>query len=396
MRHRIIVLGAGYAGAGAAGHLARHLHPDDVEITVVNAGPDFVERIRLHQVAAGRELRRHGLTGMFAGTGIRLRVARVTAVDAGQRTVTVTDDAGADRIPYDTLLYTLGSTVGDRGVPGVAEHAFDVAGEPAALRLRRRLAELGDGRTVLVVGGNLTGIEAATEIAEARPGLRVTLVTSGELGGRLGGPARRHLRRAFDRFGITVHEHTTVTRVGEAGAGTADGTAFAADVTVWAAGFAAHPFAAAGGLRVEADGRITVDRLLRSVSHPDVYAAGDSVHAVGENGRPLPMSCATAGFTRMQATATIIGDLTGRPIAQSALAYPGNCIGLGGRDAIFQRVGADSRSTSWSLRGRPAAAIKAGVFRGTVWNMHNPTYGLPVRRHRLTAVPSRSAELAAD
>jgi NADH dehydrogenase FAD-containing subunit len=120
---------------------------------------------------------------MFAGTGIRLRVARVTAVDAGQRTVTVTDSAGADRIPYDTLLYTLGSTVGDRGVPGVAEHAFDVAGQPAALRLRRRLAELGDGRTVLVVGGNLTGIEAATEIAEARPGLRVTLATSGELGG---------------------------------------------------------------------------------------------------------------------------------------------------------------------------------------------------------------------
>jgi NADH dehydrogenase FAD-containing subunit len=55
MRHRITVLGAGYAGASAAGYLARHLHPADFEITVVNAEADFVERIRLHQLAAGQD-----------------------------------------------------------------------------------------------------------------------------------------------------------------------------------------------------------------------------------------------------------------------------------------------------------------------------------------------------
>ncbi len=43
MKHRIVVLGAGYAGASAAGRLARRLHPDDTEITLVNAEPDFVE-----------------------------------------------------------------------------------------------------------------------------------------------------------------------------------------------------------------------------------------------------------------------------------------------------------------------------------------------------------------
>lgn len=80
MRHRIIVLGAGYAGAYAAGQLARRLHPDDVEITVVTAEPDFVERPRLHQLAAGQELRRHPWGELFAGTGIRVRQARVTAV----------------------------------------------------------------------------------------------------------------------------------------------------------------------------------------------------------------------------------------------------------------------------------------------------------------------------
>jgi NADH dehydrogenase FAD-containing subunit len=118
MRHRIVVLGAGYAGASAAGYLARHLHPDDVRITVVNAEPDFVERIRLHQLAAGTDLRRMGLAEMFAGTGIALRVARVSAVDPDDRTVTLTDGGTTDRLGYDTLLYALGSTVADHGVPG--------------------------------------------------------------------------------------------------------------------------------------------------------------------------------------------------------------------------------------------------------------------------------------
>jgi NADH:ubiquinone reductase (H+-translocating) len=389
MRHRIAVLGAGYAGASAAGYLARHLHPDDVEIVVVNAEPDFVERMRLHQLAAGQQPRRHDLAAMFAGTGIRLRVGRVVDLDAGQRVVTVAADGGTERIAYDTLLYALGSTIAEHGVPGVGEHAFHIAGRAAALCLRDRLDEVGEEGTALVVGGNLTAIEAATELAESRPGLRVGLVTTGELGGWLSPAARRHLLRAFDRFGITVHERTEIVRVEPSGAVAADGTVFPADVTVWAAGFAVSPIAAAGGLAVQDDGRITVGRTMRSVSHPEVYAAGDSAHVIGVNGRPLPMSCASAGFTRMQATAAIVGHLTGHRVARTSLEYFGNCVSLGARDAIFQSVDRDVRSRSWSLRGRPAARLKAFVLRGTAWNMTHPTYGLPVRRRRLAAAPDR-------
>jgi NADH:ubiquinone reductase (H+-translocating) len=391
MPHRILVLGAGYAGGYTAGYLARHLHPDDFEITVVNAEPDFVERLRLHQLAAGRELRRYPLAKVFAGTGIRLRLAHVTAVDAERRTVTIADGEGTDQLEYDTLLYTLGSTAGG-GVPGVDEHAFHVAGRPAALRLRQRLDELGENGRVLVVGGNLTAIEAATEIAESRPGLRVTLATSGELGGWLGPKARRHLLRAFDRFGIVVHEHATIERVEATGAIAADGTSFDADAVVWAAGFAVHPIAADSGLDVAGNGQILVDRMMRSVSHSGVYAAGDSVYTLGENGRPLPMSCASAGFTGMQAVAAIIGDLTGRKISKTSLAYFGNHISLGRKDAIFQVVDGDARSKSWALRGRTAARLKAAILRASAWSIGHPTFGMPARKHRLAAVPDRAIE----
>ncbi len=388
MKHRILVLGAGYAGAGVAGRLARRLHPEDTEITLVNAEPDFVERIRLHQLAAGQDLPHRALADFFAGTGVRLRIARVTALDPERRTVTVTGEDGTDALAYDTLVYALGSTTADRGVPGVAEHAHEIASRRGALRLRERLRGLEGGARVLVVGGGLTGIEAATEIAAARPELDVALATDGEPGGRLGPKARAHLHRAFDRLGIAVHERVAVERVEAAQVVCADGARLPSEATVWSAGFAVHPIAADCGLETAEDGRIVADDTMRSVSHPAIHAVGDSVHVIAEHGRPLPMSCASAGFTARRAAAAIVGDLTGRPVPKSPLRHLGNCIGLGPEDAVFQAVDADLHPRPWLLRGRAAARFKTFVFRGAVWNVARPDGGLPTRRRRLAAAHS--------
>ncbi|MET7999753.1 NAD(P)/FAD-dependent oxidoreductase [Nonomuraea glycinis] len=384
MKHRIVVLGAGYAGAYVAGNLARRLSPADTEITVVNAVPDFVERLRLHQLAAGQEIETQKLADVFAGTGIRLRLARVTAVHPERQVVA----DGSGELGYDTLVYALGSRVADHGVPGVAEHAFHVTARPAALRLRERLDSLdrqGEGGSVLVVGDGLTGIETATELAESRPGLSVTLIAHGELGARLSAGARSHLRRACDRLGITVLEHTRAEAVEATRVRCADGTALASDVTVWTAGFAVNPIAAAGGLEVTENGQIVVDRTMRSVSHPNVYAAGDSAYAIGDNGRPLPMSCASAGFTGGQAIRAIVGHLTGRKIAKGKLDYPGNHISLGRWDAILQMVDDEGQAKPKYMGGRKAARIKSGILKTSLWATSHPTFGLPKRKLRLAA-----------
>ncbi|WP_327107619.1 NAD(P)/FAD-dependent oxidoreductase [Nonomuraea glycinis] len=388
MKHRIVVLGAGYAGAYVAGNLARRLSPADTEITVVNAVPDFVERLRLHQLAAGQKIETQKLADVFAGTGIRLRLARVTAVHPERQVVAVADADGSGELGYDTLVYALGSHVADHGVPGVAEHAFHVTARPAALRLRERLDSLdrqGEGGSVLVVGDGLTGIETATELAESRPGLSVTLIAHGELGTRLSAGARSHLRRACDRLGITVLEHTRVEAVEARRVRCADGTALASDVTVWTAGFAVNPIAAAGGLEVTENGQIVVDRTMRSVSHPNVYAAGDSAYAIGDNGRPLPMSCASAGFTGGQAIHAIVGHLTGRKIAKGKLDYPGNHISLGRWDAILQMVDDEGQAKPKYMGGRKAARIKSGILKTSLWATSHPTFGLPKRKLRLAA-----------
>ncbi|UGT44844.1 FAD-dependent oxidoreductase [Nocardia yamanashiensis] len=385
MKHRIVVLGAGYAGATTAGRLAKRLRRADVEITVVNADPDFVERIRLHQLAAGQELPVLPLRKVFAGTGVQVRIGRVESVDADRKSVEVIGENGTETLDYDTLVYALGSTVADFGVPGVAEYAHNVAGKQAALRLRERLNGLAAGETVLIVGGGLTSIETATEIAEARPDLKVVMAARGGVGDWLDQQARTHLAGALERLGITVHEHADVVRVTQDGVTTRSGAELLAGTTIWTAGFAAHPIAGASTLTVSDAGRIVVDATLRSVSHPDVYAVGDAAHVEGYGGKALRMGCATAYPMAWQGADAIAAHLTGRTAPDALIGYNSQCISLGRGDGIVQDVTDEDEPTSKVTLGRKGARKKEFICSVAGWSIKHPTLLLPSRRRRLVA-----------
>ncbi|MFJ7969055.1 NAD(P)/FAD-dependent oxidoreductase [Streptomyces sp. NPDC096324] len=383
MLHRIVVLGAGYTGAVAAGRLAKRLHREDVTITLVNPEPDFVERVRMHQLATGQDLKARPFGEMFAGTGVELRLASVTAVDVDRRTVSLTGADGPAELAYDTLVYALGSGWNDGDVPGVAEHADQVASRPGAHRLRERLDALDAGKPVVVVGGGLTGVEAATEIAEARPDLSVSLASHGALGDWLSAKGRAHLRKVTDRLGIEVHEHATVTAVTADGVTTADGRTLPATVTVWTTGFAVHPIARATALEVTERGQIVVDGTMRSVSHPDVYAVGDAAMAIGPEDKPLRMSCASGVPMAWQAADAIAARLAGIKIPHVSIRYFQQCVSLGRKEGLIQFVTADDQAVERALTGRTAALYKELICKGAAWGVANPTVGLPSRRRRV-------------
>lgn len=391
MKHRIVILGAGYGGAVAAGRLARRLQRDDVDITLVNAAPDFVERIRMHQLAVGQDLPTRPLRDVLAGTGVTLRVERVVAIDTERRTVSLSgtrvgSGAVGAELSYDTLVYALGSSWDGGGVPGVAEHAHHIADRTGALRLRDRLAELVPGSRVVVAGGGLTGIEAVTEIAEARRDLDVALVARGELGGWLSAKGQRHLREAVDRLGITLHEHADVERV-DAGEVAVGDVTIPADVTVWSAGFGVQPIVATTNLEVSPRGQIVVDGTMRSVSHPDVYAIGDAALAEGARGNPLRMSCASAIPMAWQAADSIAARLTGGKLPSTSLAYVHVCISLGRQDGLVQMVTVDDQVRSAAPGGRLAARHKELICRYVAWAVAHPM-PYPVPRRRITRQPA--------
>src|SRR5215216_565680 len=163
-RHKVLILGGGYAGMIAAARAARDSAAD---VTLIDARPAFFQRIRFHEMLAGGSPKTLDYAPLLGRRGVRFVQARVEGLEPGRQRVSARSEDGTPiELGYDTLILALGSVTGP-GVPGAAEHAVrlddPVAIREAAARLR---VLAGSGGRVLVVGGGLTGIEAATELAE--------------------------------------------------------------------------------------------------------------------------------------------------------------------------------------------------------------------------------------
>lgn len=356
--HRIVVLGAGYTGMLAAIRLARRTRKLDVAITLVNPSARFTERLRMHQIAAGQELAHHDIPEILDGTGIEFVQGWVTAIDPTGQCVHV-DSAG--ELAYDELIYALGSTAETTVVPGVAEHAFTLDNPRRAHEFAGKLATLTtQGASVAVCGGGLTGIEAATEIAESHPGLRVTLISSGEPGAMMGDKARAHLNKALDRLGIVREIGVRVAKVQPDAVELANGTVIGADLTLWTTGVRVSPLAAEAGIETDARGLIVVDPTLKSVSHPTIHAIGDAaavrqawgqVHGTCQSGMP------TAAYT----ADVIAAELRGKKTRPFRFGYFHQPVSLGRRDAVIQFTNADDTPRRLYLTGWTARTYKEMV-----------------------------------
>lgn len=202
---RVVIIGAGYAGVLAANRLAANKELGRrAGVTVVNPRPDFVERIRLHEVAAGTRQSASVPLESLLHPDVAAVVGRAARIDPQARLVHFTD--GREPLGYDSLLYAAGSS------SAAAAGAGGLADEESAVLLRTRLAGLAPGAAVDVAGGGLTGIEAAAEIAERHPRLRVRLVSRGTIGADLSAAGRRELRRKLANLGVALADHTEAER----------------------------------------------------------------------------------------------------------------------------------------------------------------------------------------
>ncbi|MEJ3658468.1 FAD-dependent oxidoreductase [Actinomycetes bacterium KLBMP 9759] len=354
----VLVLGAGYTGMGAAlGIAARTRTRGGVHVTLVNPNARFTERLRLHQTASGQDLAVLDIPTMLEGTGIEFVEGWVTAIDLDARTVRIDDERV---LGFDLLVHALGAVSDTTTVPGADTHAFTLDSAHDAGLLAERLATLPDGAPVAVVGNGLTGIEAAAEIAERHPGLTVHLLGRGELGVMMGPKARAYLRRALDRLGVTSHTGVDVVKVLDHGVDLADGEHLRADAVLWTTGVRVSPLAAAAGLEVDERGRIVTDPALRSVSHPAVYAVGDSA-AVRQSFGVLHGTCQSGVPTAVHAARTIARVLAGKPARPFRFGYVHQPVSLGRQDAVIQFTRPDDTPTRFCLTGRPAAAYKEAV-----------------------------------
>ncbi|QAY61292.1 oxidoreductase [Microbacterium protaetiae] len=380
-KHRIIVLGGGYTGIVVAGQLARRMRPAVASVTLVTGDATRDERMRWHQLAAGQRYPLLSIADALKGSGAQLEVARVERIDPQRHIVVV---SGGRTLSYDTLVVALGSVIDFGTVPGAREFAQGLTDVGSIEAAARRLASLPDGARVVIVGGGLTGIELATEVAESHPQLRIAIVSSRAPGDWLSEPGRRHLDRAFDRLAVE-RVRGRVAEVGPDAVRLADGQELSSAFTFWAAGFRANPLVAASGVKVDELGRAYVDAGFRSVSHPDVWVVGDAARVPGPDGAPLKMGCRTGAFMAMAAPAKVAAHLAGVGATPFVGRYFAECISLGRRDALLQWLTPQGTPTDRIIVGRPARLIKEYVHRGNLFVARHPGPYTPVRRASVQA-----------
>jgi len=150
------------------------------------------------------------------------------------------------------------------------------------------LERLTTGATLAVIGGGAGGFEIALAAQrQLGSGVSVTLLTSGELLPEHGERVRALGKAALEEAGIELRTEFRVADIQPDMLESEAGDELLAAGVLWVTGVSAPEWVQHTALGLDADGYIEVDRLQRSVSHPEVYAAGD---IAGMRDQPRPKS----------------------------------------------------------------------------------------------------------
>jgi NADH dehydrogenase len=340
----ILILGAGYTGMMAAHGIARRTKT--ARVTLLNPTDVFDERLRQHQAAVGQELGVHRIPEILAPAGVHLVQGRAARIHADRRRVVLDDGR---ELAYDLLVYAIGSTT-----QRVA-NAFTIDDPNFAAALR----DNPDG-VLTVCGAGLTGIEAAAEVAETYPGMRVRLLSRGEPAAMMGPAARAYLMNALHRLRVEVRTGVSVSGVLPGAVELEGGERLPTDVALWTTGVTYATLAAEAGIAVDEAGRVVVDPTLRSVSHPEVFAIGDAA-AITQGYGVIHGTCQSAIPAAAHAAESVTRLLRGKSPRRFRFGYFHQPVSLGREDAVIQFTNPDDTPSRWYLKGTAAIVYKEAV-----------------------------------
>ncbi|MFW5881921.1 MAG: FAD-dependent oxidoreductase, partial [Roseicyclus sp.] len=384
----LVLVGGGHAHALVLRHWGMAPVPG-VRLTLVNPDPaaPYTGMLPGHVAGHyGREEMEIDLVRLARFAGARLILDRAVALDRAARVVTL---GSGRRVGYDIVSLDVGITSDLPDLPGFAEH-----GRPAKpfARFVRAWDEVVAGRgpvAVAVLGGGVAGVELSMAVAHrlgrsGRPH-RVTLIDRGEILGGMSRMARRRLMAALGAHEVELVSHDAPVAVTAEAVRLTSGREVAADMTIGAAGAVPQPWLARTGLATEG-GHLVVDRFLRSVTDPSVYAAGDCAHLAHA---PRPKAGVYAVRAAPVLAHNLAADLTGR--MRRPFRPQGDylkLVSLGGKSAVAEKHGlALAGPALWRLKDRidrafmeklgrfpamPSPSVPADAARGVAREVSGP------------------------
>ncbi|MDJ0702242.1 MAG: selenide, water dikinase SelD [Leptolyngbyaceae cyanobacterium MO_188.B28] len=202
-------------------------------------------------------------------------------------------------VAYDVLSIDTGSTPTTIQVPGAAEYTVPAKPVPNLLaewgKLTEQVAQTPQRPVVIgIVGGGVGGIELTLNMqvrlhnilkqaGQPLSNLTVHLFHRGaEIATGRNPWTRKHLQTLLMRRGIQLHQRENVVAVEKASANSqqhwvrcASGLAVACDRIFWVTNASAPDWIQPSGIQRDTAGFILVGDTLQSLSHPNVFAAGD-------------------------------------------------------------------------------------------------------------------------
>ena len=325
-RHRVVVVGGGFAGLQAVRKLARA----PVDVTLIDRRNFHLFQPLAYQVATGA-LSPAEIASPLRGVlrrqrNARVLLAEVSGFDLEHRRVLTTDLATgeAEAVGYDTLIVAGGSEYSYFGHDEWEQVAPAPKGLEETLEIRRRLLSAFEAAesehvaarrarwlTFVVVGAGPTGVEMAGQIAEmARRTLRrdfraidpreariLLIEASDRVLGTFPPRLSASAQRALEQLGVSVLVGRRVLEVDKTSVTVEDGEGaretIPACVMVWAAGVHASGLARlladASDGRVDRAGRLEVQPDLTVPGHPEVFAIGDMITIRRGDAEPAPL-----------------------------------------------------------------------------------------------------------
>jgi NADH dehydrogenase len=298
-KHRIIIVGAGFAGLEVAQRLSKR---SDIQIVLLDKVNYHQFQPLFYQVAmAGLEPSSISfpLRKIFQSCkNVHIRVTDVKSVKTDTK-VLVTE---LGDIAYDELIIATGADTTYYGMKEIEARAIPMKSVSEALALRNRIlqnfedaitTETDEERSalmnVVVVGGGPTGVELAGTLAEMKknilpkdyPDLNFDCMNiyllegSSEVLAAMSDQASAKAREYLEKLGVTVMTGQMVTHFDGNEITTKQGLHLKAKNLVWAAGVQASPLAGFKKAVIGRGGRLMVDRYSQVLKHESVYALGD-------------------------------------------------------------------------------------------------------------------------
>ena len=319
-RHRVLVVGGGFAGLYAAKTLSRD---DRIDLTIVDRRNFHLFQPLLYQVATGAlspgEIAQPLRSIFRRQKNTTVLLGQAVGVDLEKHEVLMSDGGP---IGYDTLVVASGAHFAYFGHDDWARNAPGLKSLDDALEVRRRIliafeaaerehdaTRRAEWMTFIVVGGGPTGVELAgalgeiandtlkTDFRSIDPRMaRIILVEALDRILPTYPPGRsRSAKKQLERLGVDVRTGTKVVHIDDACVKVQIGDLeerWPARTVLWAAGVQVSSFAAAvasaTGVERDRAGRILVGPDLTIPGHPEIFVVGDAAVQPWKKDRPTP------------------------------------------------------------------------------------------------------------